>query len=289
MPTCRRCGHTLSFVPWWALLSLGLLVGGITLMAIKGPAAADAADVLLGQLSSDTGTGYPKYMSIYSTSVWVTVGVAGAGVAALILGASVRLDQRLRKAGKYGQAKGSYGPLLFKFYSFLDWMGLILMTLLALWAVVIGVMLASWASQCWNLEQVRGTGGQLRRSLTALVLHARAALQGVLGDEARSQSWERKWRRVAVCEDEDPQMSPGPLLATSPAPPHTLQGAAVASANMAALDDMASKYTQNLNNFAAAVMAAAGGTSELSEQRMWAVSAAGGIPLLAVGSASHHI
>lgn len=46
--------------------------------------------------------------------------------------------------------------MLYRFYSFLGWVGLILVTLLALWAAVMGVMLACWAVQCWNLEQVRG-------------------------------------------------------------------------------------------------------------------------------------
>ena len=150
----RRCGHALSFVPWAALLSLGLLVGGLTLVAIKGMAAADAADQLIQQVGSNVGTGFPRYMTIFRTSVWAMVGVAGAGVAALVLAASVRLDQKLRKAGKYRTAKGSYSPVLFNFYGFVDWVGLILAVLLALWVAVAGVMLASWAAQCWNLSEV---------------------------------------------------------------------------------------------------------------------------------------
>jgi hypothetical protein len=93
-------------VPWWALLALGLLVAGLTVTAIKGMAAADSAEALLQQVESSTSHGYPRYMSIYRCSVWVMVGVAGASVAFLVLGMSVRLDQRMRKAGKYSTAKG---------------------------------------------------------------------------------------------------------------------------------------------------------------------------------------
>jgi hypothetical protein len=93
-------------VPWWALLALGLLVAGVVLVAIKGPAAAAAADDLMAQVQSDTSTGFPQYMSVYSGSMWATVGVGGAVGAFLVLGAWVHLDQRLRRAGKYAQAKG---------------------------------------------------------------------------------------------------------------------------------------------------------------------------------------
>ncbi|KAL4854876.1 hypothetical protein ACK3TF_004355 [Chlorella vulgaris] len=149
----RRCGHTLSFVPWWALLVLGLLVAGVVLVAIKGPAAAAAADDLMAQVQSDTSTGFPQYMSVYSGSMWATVGMGGAVCAFLVLGAWVHLDQRLRRAGKYAQAKGSYGPMTFKFCSLLGWLGVVLVALLALWMALVAVMLACWTVQCWNLEQ----------------------------------------------------------------------------------------------------------------------------------------
>jgi len=97
-------------VPWLALLSLALLVGGLTIFAIKGKPAADAADALLLALDSPSDEGFPLYMSIYSSSVWATVGVAGAAVALLLLAASVRLDQKLRRAGKYADKnKGEAG------------------------------------------------------------------------------------------------------------------------------------------------------------------------------------
>ena len=48
--------------------------------------------------------------------------------------------------------------MVFGFYTFLSWLGLVLLTLLALWAAVVGILLASWAAQCWNLEKVTGVG-----------------------------------------------------------------------------------------------------------------------------------
>jgi hypothetical protein len=93
-------------VPWWALLALGLLVAGVVLVAIKGPAAASAAKDMLAAVGGSTSSGFPKYMSVYSSSMWASVGVAGAAALLLAVGASVRLDQRLRKAGKYSTPKG---------------------------------------------------------------------------------------------------------------------------------------------------------------------------------------
>ena len=184
-------------MPWWALLSLALLVGGLTIFVLKANKASDAATALLAAVAADTATGWPQFMAIYKDSVWPTVGVAGAAIAALVFAASVRLDQKLRKVGKYGGSKGeraaalaphavvlcweacrtplptltvascrpcwhvcagSYGKVVFGFYTFLSWLGLVLLTLLALWAAVVGVLLASWAAQCWNLEKVKGVG-----------------------------------------------------------------------------------------------------------------------------------
>ncbi|KAL4458198.1 hypothetical protein ABPG75_013063 [Micractinium tetrahymenae] len=188
----RRCGRTMGFVPWLALLALALLVGGITVFAIKGLPAADAASQLLAALGSPTDTGFPLYVKAYQSSVWATVGVAGAAAVLLVLAACARLDQKFRRDGNvYSQQKGQYGAFVFRFFGVLSWLGLLLMVLLALWVVVNGVLLSSWAAQCWNLER----------------------------------------------------------------------GAATASTNIANLDDLGSQYAQTLDNFAATVMAVAGGSS----------------------------
>lgn len=46
-------------------------------------------------------------MKAWDASIWATVGVAGACCAALVLAAGVRLDQKLRKAGRYSSPKGA--------------------------------------------------------------------------------------------------------------------------------------------------------------------------------------
>ena len=99
-------------MPWWALLSLALLVGGLTIFVLKANKASEAATALLAALAANTGTGWPQFMSIYKDSVWPTVGVAGAAIAALVFAASVRLDQKLRKVGKNGGAKGEQASWL---------------------------------------------------------------------------------------------------------------------------------------------------------------------------------
>jgi hypothetical protein len=96
-------------VPWWALLSLALLVGGLTVFVLKANKASDAATALIAAVAADAATGWPRFMAIYKDSVWPTVGVAGAAIAALVFAASVRLDQKLRKVGKYGGSKGERG------------------------------------------------------------------------------------------------------------------------------------------------------------------------------------
>ena len=99
-------------MPWWALLSLALLVGGLTIFVLKANKASDAATALLAAVAADTATGWPQFMAIYKDSVWPTVGVAGAAIAALVFAASVRLDQKLRKVGKYGGSKGERAAAL---------------------------------------------------------------------------------------------------------------------------------------------------------------------------------
>ena len=137
-----------------------LLVGGLTLMVIKGRAAADAALALLSAVQSDTTAGFPQFMTIWNTSLWPTVGVAGGCVFFVLLVASVRLDQRLRKAGRYRTPKGPFGVFVFRLYLVLAWLGLLLVMLMALWTAVNGILLSTWATQCWNLSQVRhGSGG----------------------------------------------------------------------------------------------------------------------------------
>lgn len=100
----------MDFVPWLALLALALLVGGVTIFAIKGLPAADAATQLLAALASGTDTGFPLYMEVFRSSVWATVGVAGAAAVLLVVAACVRLDQRFRRDGNvYCQHKGEPG------------------------------------------------------------------------------------------------------------------------------------------------------------------------------------
>ncbi|KAL4435047.1 hypothetical protein ABPG77_003872 [Micractinium sp. CCAP 211/92] len=165
----RRCGRTMGFVPWLALLALALLVGGITIFAIKGLPAADAATQLLAALGSATDTGFPLYMKAFQSSVWATVGVAGAAAVLLVLAASVRLDQRFRRDGNvYSQSKGPYGKLVFRIFGVLSWLGLLLMVLLSLWMVVNGVLLSSWAAQCWNLEKASCGASTTSSSIASL-------------------------------------------------------------------------------------------------------------------------
>lgn len=90
-----------------ALLSLALLVAGLVVFAIKAKHASSAATDLLAFLASPTDTGFPAYMSAWDSSIWATVGVAGAACAFLVFSAAVRLDQKLRKTGKYGRTKGA--------------------------------------------------------------------------------------------------------------------------------------------------------------------------------------
>lgn len=51
-------------------------------------------------------------------------------------------------------APGSYGDLLFKFWCFLAYLGLVAMLLLALWAVVNVALLSAWTAQTRNLDEV---------------------------------------------------------------------------------------------------------------------------------------
>lgn len=100
----------MGFMPWLALLALALLVGGVTIFAIKGLPAADAATQLLTALDSTTDAGFPLYMSAYRSSVWATVGVAAAAAVLVVLAACVRLDQKFRRDGNvYSQHKGAPG------------------------------------------------------------------------------------------------------------------------------------------------------------------------------------
>lgn len=65
---------------------------------------------------------------------------------------------------------GQYGRLAFRFFGMLSWLGLLLMVLLALWMVVNGVLLSSWAAQCWNLEKASGRGVVCGRSRCQVLL-----------------------------------------------------------------------------------------------------------------------
>ncbi len=53
------------FVPWVALLALGLLVAGLAMFTIKATAASSAAADLLGYLgSAESGQGFPAYIKV---------------------------------------------------------------------------------------------------------------------------------------------------------------------------------------------------------------------------------
>lgn len=54
----------------------------------------------------------------------------------------------------------------------ISWLGLLLMVLLALWAVVNGTLLSSWAAQCWNLEKASGGGGTSAEQLLGAAVDA---------------------------------------------------------------------------------------------------------------------
>ncbi|PRW59507.1 hypothetical protein C2E21_1364 [Chlorella sorokiniana] len=150
----RRCGRALVFVPWVALVALALLVAGLAVFTIKSTAASSAATDLLNYVgSAESGQGFPAYLKTWKSSIFVTTGVAGACSALLAVVAAVRLDQRLRKAGKYSSSKGAYGELLYKFWCFLAYLGLVAMLLLALWAVVNVALLSAWAAQTHNLDE----------------------------------------------------------------------------------------------------------------------------------------
>lgn len=151
----RRCCSSLAFVPWLALVALALLVAGCVVVAVKGKAASSAATELLDFVASPTSTGYPSYLSAWDASIWATVGVAGAAAAFLVFSAAVHLDQRLRKAGKYGKAAGGYDPYLFKFCTFCSYLGVLVLAGLALWAAVNCALMSAWSAQAWNLKQVR--------------------------------------------------------------------------------------------------------------------------------------
>lgn len=103
----RRCGDALGFVPWLALAALALLVAGLVVFAMQAKDAVAAADALLGAVAADAGAGFPSAMAAWDSSIWATVGVGGATCAFLALLAAVRLDQKLRRAGKYGRARGA--------------------------------------------------------------------------------------------------------------------------------------------------------------------------------------
>jgi hypothetical protein len=50
--------------------------------------------------------------------------------------------------------------MVYRMWSVLTWIGVGLVTLLALWSALAGVVTGSWAAQCWDVSQV----GQVNRA-----------------------------------------------------------------------------------------------------------------------------
>lgn len=93
------------FVPWWSLLAVALLIGGLVTFALKGKDAADQGMQLLDMVGSED-TGFVEYVSVFKTCYPVTLGVAGGVVAASLLVAGLRLNQRLRREGRTAKQGG---------------------------------------------------------------------------------------------------------------------------------------------------------------------------------------
>lgn len=68
---------------------------------------------------------------------------------------SLRLHRPTQHPSQYpgSHRSGAYDVYLYKFYSFLSWLGVLILAALALWATINGVLLASWATQTWNLKE----------------------------------------------------------------------------------------------------------------------------------------
>ncbi len=106
-PQRRACCGCLAYVCWGSLLASALLVAGIVLQLIKGDAAKDATQQLLAFAQSGE-EGFSKLVSVWASTFIVSVGVAAGLLAATLVVASLRLDQKIRKAGSCG-AGGSCG------------------------------------------------------------------------------------------------------------------------------------------------------------------------------------
>ena len=291
---------------------------------------ATASDLDASQLTTSasvTRLFTPTCVQLFDVGVWATVGVAGAAIALLILTACTRLDQELRKAGKYEQAKGeplgagsgrgrggggrrtaeqsrggrmwtllwrvsschfhststlvgcspsawppppppphthtythhhhhlhhpsttpphkpthpagAYGRWVYGFSRFAAWVCAALMVLLALWTVVLGVFLSSWAAQCWTLEKVG--------------IHEGGT------DSAVPAHW-----ALLVCSCGSKPEAPTRFVQHTRPPALTClvrwaQGTAVAGASMGRLEAMGAGYTQSVDAFAKALVLAANG------------------------------
>ncbi|KAI7839909.1 hypothetical protein COHA_006389 [Chlorella ohadii] len=164
----RRCGGAMVFVPWVAVLALGLLVAGLAMFTIKATAASSAAADLLGYLgSAESGQGFPAYIKAWKSSIYVTT--------------------------------GAFGDLLYKFWCFLAYLGLVIMLLLALWAVVNVALLSAWAAQMRNLEegataatghiaQLSDMGTSLKQAVGEFAGALQAAVDAAAATEAHAVS-----------------------------------------------------------------------------------------------------
>ena len=97
----------LGFIPWGAIISTMLVIGGLCITVIKGKAAGDTATALLAAAGSSNSGVFPKGVEVYNASWVVSLGLAGGCIAVLLLTAGARLVQKLRKAGK--SSKGARG------------------------------------------------------------------------------------------------------------------------------------------------------------------------------------
>lgn len=100
------------------------------------------------------------------------------------------------------------------------------MVLLALWAVINGMLLAGWAVQCWNLEQVGAAMGLELWQLERLVVACEACVR------------EAPWPSPSL---------PGPL------PPRPSQGAEATTASMTALSTINTHYAHTVADFASTI------------------------------------
>jgi len=134
----------LSLVPWFAIVSVFLLGGGLALYSIKGKAMYDKNETLLAEAGSSTTEGFPRYMDILSNAWIATVVVSAVCIAAVVLLAALRLDQNLRKLGRRNRSGWPKS-----FHAFIHYISGFLVAfsfLCCIWFVFNGLMIAVWGA-----------------------------------------------------------------------------------------------------------------------------------------------